>query len=121
MSIFSVAGVALPFAVGYLLALVTWLFYLAAMNLLRHKDAMHPVAKLHAYALVAVGVVLDALLNAIVATVLFLDPPRDALLTGRLRRYINDPKERPWRRRVAKWVCVHLLDQFDPTGDHCKE
>lgn len=111
----------LALGAAYALAVVTWLFYLAIQALAPRKREMHPVARYHGYALLAVGLVLDVLVNVLVASVLFLKLPRDALLTGRLTRYKNDATERPWRRKLAGWLCEHLLDTFDPDGCHCHE
>ena len=105
--------------VGYALAVVTWLFYLAVMSLAPHRHTMSPVARAHAYVLLGVGFALDFVLNVVVGTVLFLKLPQDWLLTGRLERYINDQRETRWRRALALWICFHLLDQFDPKGSHC--
>lgn len=110
-----------PVAAGYAIAVTTWLFYLAAQSLLPKRERLHPIAKAHAYALVAVGVGLDVLLNAFVASALFLKLPRDWLFTTRLERYINDENEAAWRRRLAGWLCTHLLDLFDPDGCHCNK
>ncbi len=107
-------------AAGYALCVVTWTLYLAIMSLRPHRDSLHPVAKAHAYMLLGVGLFLDFVLNVVVCSVLFLKHPQDWLLTGRLTRYIQDPDETPWRRGLAKWLCSHLLDQFDPDGGHCK-
>jgi hypothetical protein len=106
-------------ASAYGLAFVTWLFYLAAMNLMAHRHDMYPIAKAHAYPLIAVGLVLDVAVNVLVASVLFMKYPQDWLLTSRLKRYLLDKNERPWRRSLAFWVCSRLLDQFDPKGKHC--
>lgn len=106
-------------AAGYALMVATWVLYLAIMGLAPHRERLHPVAKFHAYALLGIGLVLDFLLNVVVCSVLFLKYPQNVLLTGRLKRYIRDPHERPWRRNMAAWLCRHLLDQFDPSGCHC--
>lgn len=68
---------------------------------------------------VVVGYVVDAVSQYTIATLLFLDTPRrrEHLVTDRLKRYSNGPAG--WRRTVAVWVCTHLLDMFDPSGDHC--
>lgn len=105
---------------AYGLAVMLWLFYLAVMALTPHLKNMHPVAKAHAYLLVALALALDFTFNVIIGTVLFLALPRDWLLSGRLTRYVQDESERPWRRAFARWVCQHLLDQFDPRGGHCR-
>ena len=66
---------------------------------------------------VTAGYVIDILANLTIATALFLEPPREWLVTTRFIRYKAGPPG--WRRSIADWVCTHLLDDFDPTGDHC--
>ena len=105
---------------SYALTVVTWIFYLAVMNLAPHRKELHSVAKVHGYALLAVGLLFDFVLNVVVCSVLFMKYPQDWLLTGRLSRYIKDNREKPWRRKLAGWLCHHLLDQFDPKGLHCR-
>lgn len=99
---------------GYALAVLSWLFYLAIMHLKRVRDDLHPVAKAHAYLLLSAGLVLDVVLNAVVGSVLFLEPPRELLLTSRLKRLKRGDG---WRAKLADWVCEHLLEQFDE--GHC--
>jgi hypothetical protein len=109
-----------PFLGWYALVVMTWVFYLAAMNLMPHLKTMHPIARAHAYAVVVIALALDVVINVIVGTVLFLDPPRELLLTNRLKRYQLDARwGGTWRASLAFWLCTHLLDQFDPNGDHC--
>ena len=105
---------------AYLLALATWIFYLAVMALLPHRHTMRPVAKAHAYLLLAVGLVLDVALNVLVGSLIFLEPahPKRLLLTARLS--YHNTRDHGWRTRLARWICVHLLDQFDPRGRHCR-
>ena len=101
---------------AYALLIVTWVLYLAIMNLAARRDTMHPVVRVHAYALLLIGYPLDAALNLLVC-LLFWRVPRDWLLTGTLKRYLyNDTS---WRGDVAAWVCEHLLDPFDQKGRHC--
>jgi len=100
---------------GYAIAVLTWIFYLAAYHLIPLRDQLHPVAKAHAYVIVGIGLVLDAILNIVVATIAFGDLPREWLLTTRLKRY--KAGRLGWRRVVAYWVCEHLLNQFDE--GHC--
>jgi hypothetical protein len=111
---------------AYLLALGTWIFYLAVMNLKRQRDkdraafdAMHWFVKWNSYAVLLAGLVMDAALHFLVGTLLFLDPPREMLLTARLKRYHKARYKGTWRGRLADWMCDHLLDPFDPSGDHC--
>jgi hypothetical protein len=101
---------------GYWIIIATWIYYLASMHLLAHKDQLHPVAKIHGWIFVIIpGLLYDAFLNAIIASIIFMDPPREVLLTARLKRY---KKGTGWRRKWALWTCEHLLDQFDE-GGHC--
>lgn len=67
---------------------------------------------------VALGYALDFLANVIVATLIFLELPREALVTTRLQRHINSPTS-SWRTAIAVWVCDEMLDVFDPSGNHC--
>jgi hypothetical protein len=95
---------------GLLYAL--WLGYVLTMHIVyRWKDLplasriLGAPAALLAYAL-------DVLLNWTVCTVVFFDLPREKTITERLHRYRDG-----WRGRVARWVCGHLLNPFDP--EHC--
>lgn len=103
---------------GIALFYITWLFYLAVMNLKRAKDAgtLSKVALVMGYPILLVGLVLDALLNVTVMTVLFLEPPREWLVTARLKRHAE--VFGPWRGDLARWFAKHLLDVFDPSGKH---
>lgn len=101
------------------LAVITWALYLAIMKLVPNRHNLHPVAKFHAYILLAVGLAFDVLLNVIVGSLIFLEPPHPQrmLLTARLMHHIKYGKG--WRMKLAQWLCTHLLDQFDPSGKHC--
>ena len=102
---------------------VVWLLYVLVMGFYRAYLAK----RLHrgtvtfwlALPAVAVGYVADIVLQWTVGTVLFLDLPRSGenLLTARLVRYSRGHDH--WRKRWAEWICTHLLDPFDPKGDHC--
>lgn len=102
-----------------LLLFLLWVFYLAAMNLLR----VHRAGKLGrvAFALgvvvMAIGYALDVLANLVVFTVLLLELPRwgEWTVTARLQRHHAGPT---WRGMVARWFETELLGQFDPDGSH---
>jgi hypothetical protein len=106
---------------GYLLAVATWVFYLAAMNLRPRLKSLRPVAKVHGYAVVLVAVILDMLLHFVVGSVVFLELPvrGELLLTARLKRYHEPAYAGSWRAALAEWICEHLLNPFDSTGRHC--
>ena len=91
--------------------------YLAIMNLKRNKDKMSIVAKCLAYPWLWIGLIMDMCYNFTVGTILFLEPPREILMTTRLNRHLAVGVD--WRRHIAKWFCANLLDPFDPAGRHC--
>ena len=100
----------------YLLAIATWVFYLAMMNLYGQRHRMRRIARLHFYALLPVAFLLDLLLNWIVGTLVFASLPRELMFTTRLIRH---QLEGGWRGVLAEWICTRMLNQFDPTGGHC--
>lgn len=94
----------------------TWGMYLSVMNLVRFKEQMSLETKLFAYPLVVIGVLADFIYNVLVGSILFLEPPREWLLTTRLKRHLGKDG---YKGNLARWVCRHLLDPFDPKGTHC--
>lgn len=64
----------------------------------------------------AIGFAVDVLANLFIAPFVFLDMPHEWMVTTRLKRYIAG---NGWRSKLAAAVCNHLLDVFDPTGNHC--
>lgn len=103
----------------YAIALLyaTWTFYLAVMSLKRARDAgrLTRTALILGYPLLILGLILDALLNITVMTVLFLELPQELLVTTRLKRHAQTYT---WRGTVARWFAKHMLDEFDPNGKH---
>lgn len=108
----------------YALALLIylWLFwyvYILVMGLYR----AHLGGRLNklTYALAApalvVGYAMDVVANLTVASALFLEWPRELLVTSRLQRHNRGGSG--WRKHLADWICTHLLDYFDHTGNHC--
>lgn len=104
---------------AFALVWLTWGAYVAIMYMDLKRDQLGWPAKVFGYPWLWFGLVLDATLSIIVGTMLFLDPPREWLLTTRLKRYINTAPSGSWRERLASWLCTHLLDPFDKRGDHC--
>lgn len=68
---------------------------------------------------VAIGWLVDLLSNWTLAIVIFMDLPQERLVTGRLKRYRKTLHADHRNRRIAEWLCDHVLDVFDPRGDHC--
>ncbi len=98
-----------------------WVFYLAVMHLKRARDngTLSRPALYLGYPVLLVGYALDVFVQIVVASVLFMDIPREWTLTGRLKRYLYLEPPGTWREAAAAWMCAHLLDQFDPDGRHC--
>lgn len=103
---------------GLLSLAVLWVMYLAVMALQRARDAgvLSPFATRAGQALLAVGTVWDALCNLLPVTVIFVEWPREATVSARLRRLVQSPPG--WRRRLAVWYAVVLLNPFSPGGPH---
>ena len=96
---------------------VLWIFYLASMALIRARDAgtLSRIAYVLGVPILVVGYALDFAVNVFVCTPLFLEPPRDTTVTARLKRHVSKDD---WRGRIARWLALHLLDAFDPSGRH---
>ena len=96
-----------------------WAMYVLVMGIYR----AHLAKRLTAVTLclsapfIVVGYLMDVIANLTVASLVFLEPPRELLVTSRLQRYVA--QENGWRFRIADWICNHLLDVFDPSGNHC--
>jgi hypothetical protein len=113
-------------ALYILLSLVVfWVFYLAAMNLLRAnvEGKLGKVAWVIGTPVVFVGMVIDLVFNITLFSLLFLELPRELFVTKRLKRHIKSQwhgnKKELWRKSLALWICSNLLNPFDHTGDHC--
>lgn len=102
---------------AYLVIVVTWVFYIAAMGLIPRLRAgtLPRLVRPIAYTAVLLGVLLDALIN-LLFSLLLVDLPREWLLTGKLKRL---KAAGGWRGKVAAWVCSDCLNPFDTTGEHC--
>lgn len=104
-----------------------WVLYVATMGVYRLKLAgeLHTTATSRftlalAYSLVIVAVVVDVIAQYTVASLMFLEFPEkgEHLVTDRLQRHMAKFKP-DWRTRLADWICLHVLDLFDPTKNHC--
>lgn len=97
--------------------LLCWVLYISVMAFRAQRDNLHPLVKAHAYVVLGIGLAFDLILTVVIGSVLFLAPPKDLTLTGRLKRH---RAEGGWRGNVAGWLCTNLLNPF--TGDkegHC--
>ena len=100
---------------------VLWVFYLAVMALLnaKEKGTISKPALWLGYPVLLIGVVLDFVVNVTIMSVIYLELPREWLVTKRLSRHIKHGKD--WRHKLSKWICSNLLDTFDPDHrGHCR-
>lgn len=116
VALFSLQVLACGLASFYLL----WILYLAVMNLQRARDngSITRPAYCLGLPLLYGGLLVDCLVNVIPVSVLFLEPPREFLVTQRLTRHAN--ARNGWRKRLAIWFAKNLLDTFDPSGQHVR-
>ncbi len=99
---------------------IFWFAYVGIMGIYRAHLAgrLDGFARAMSVPVVLLGYVLDVMANVTVAVLVFLDWPREWLVTTRLKRYRRDaPGTR--NAKIAEYICEHLLDPFDPTGNHC--
>ena len=99
-------------------SLTLWVFFLAVMAIKAANDAgrVPKLVKPFAYILVGVGLVIDFVVNVFVATISFLELPKEFTVTSRVSRHEHNGEG--WRKTLATWVCKNLLDPFE-VGGHC--
>ena len=96
-----------------------WILYVAVMRLqmVRAAVGLTTGQKILGYPALLLGYALDFFVNVILGSLIFLEPPWEYTLSGRLWRLSNDPDE-TWRRERALWIRAELLDSIDPRGYH---
>lgn len=104
--------------VAFLALVVLWLLYLAVMALQRARDAgaLSHFATTAGMALMYFGLAWDVLCNLLVVTVIFVEVPRELTVSARLRRLVKGKEG--WRKQLAIWYAVTLLNPFSPGGPH---
>lgn len=95
-----------------------WVFFLAVMNLKQASDrgTLGRAALVLGLPVIVTGYVLDMTINATLATLLFLELPREKTLSERLQRWSRT--NGGFRARVAVYTLGLLLDPFDASGGH---
>jgi hypothetical protein len=94
-----------------------WVHYVAVMRLMQVRDAgqLTTAMKAIGYPALVVGLLLDLIVNTVVATALFLELPKEFTVSARLTRHSEGDG---WRQRVAIAIRTALLDNIDPNGVH---
>ncbi len=100
--------------------LITWVCYLAVEKLEKNKANYSAVQKAGAYLFVGLGVCIDAAYNVTTGNLLFAFKHWNTLLfTSRLNAALAGTSA--WRKRIAGWMCAHMLDRYTYDGrKHCR-
>jgi hypothetical protein len=104
-----------------LLALaVLWVLFVIVMWFSEKRDAgtLTLLDKVFGYAALAIGYPWDFLCNLLVLPVLFWELPNELMVTSRLQRLVNGPPG--WRRRLAMWFAVVLINPFSGSKPHIR-
>jgi hypothetical protein len=97
---------------------IFYTLYLAAINVWENRHDVDWWVLLLAAPALFWMVLFDVVMNLTVFTVLMLDPPRELLVTQRMKRY-RALMNNSWRKRFAAGLCTNVLNPFDPTKHHC--
>lgn len=99
---------------------IFWGLYVLIMGLYRAKldGRLTKGVRILGYPYLIIGLLVDFVANVTIFSLLFLELPREWLVTSRLKRHLNSD-EIGFRFRLANTICGKLLDIFDPTGAHC--
>lgn len=105
---------------AYILLVDLYLFfimYIVSMGIIRtHKEGnLNPILWGLCLPFVAIGLLLDFINNMIIFTLLFLELPKELLVTSRLKRHAV---QQTFRGKLARWIGNNILNPFDHTGDH---
>ena len=117
-------------AVG--LSYCLWILFLAVMNLLeaRRAGTLTRPAEILGIPVAVVGYVTDVLGQLTVASLVFVEIPKEITVSARVKRWVEGPPLigypggpptkglNGWRYRVALWLRINLLKPFDRSGGH---
>ena len=112
-------NLAIYFGYIWLSIIVFYTLYLAAINVWNDRASIGIAAKLFCAPAVLIMLTTDFLMQITLASVVFLDVPREFLVTQRLQRYRADAYPVGIRKNMATWICTKLLNPFDITRHHC--
>lgn len=106
--------------VAIALFVATFVFFVAIMKMREIQDEinqLHGSVRWVCYFILFVGLILDVLLNWVVLTVAFMEPPQEFLSTARVIRHKYYSTH--WRQDQAYWWCKNFLTPFDIR--HCEK
>lgn len=105
--------------VGLLMAFwLLWVLFLAVMHLNDAKRAgtLRGFALYAGYTVLAMGLLVDFVVQMTAATILWLEWPRELTVSGRVTRLLVSGWG--YRYKVARWFQRTLLSPFDASGGH---
>lgn len=105
--------------VGLLMAFwLLWVLFLAVMHLNDAKRAgtLRGFALYAGYTVLAMGLLVDFVVQMTAATLLWLEWPRELTVSGRVARLLVQGSG--YRYRLARWFQRTLLAPFDASGEH---
>lgn len=96
---------------------VFFIMYIASMGMIRaHKEQkLNNILWALCIPFVILALIIDFINNIIIFTILFLELPKELLVTDRLKRHVNKDT---LRGKISRWFGEFLLNPFDPTGNH---
>lgn len=97
---------------------IVWLFYRVVMKFKawRELGLLNPVTSAIGYTIMYIGLILDIEANIIVASVVFMELPRELTISARVKRLVRG--EDGWRRSLAIWVARVLLNPYSGSKPH---
>ena len=119
---------------GIIFFLFLWIVFMNAMALQKRLPNYPKPVQYIIKLIIGIGAIGDAIFNIIFGSVLFLELPREWLLTQRLNRILKSDKEYvpehsvrnktgagyfkyTRRYKIAEFICKYFLNPFDP--GHC--
>lgn len=99
-------------------SLIFWLFWIAISRLIPHTKHKHfwVVDALIKLAFV-IFIVIDAAFNITYGSLIFLELPKEWMLTMRLQRILTS-YDTGWRFKLALFVCRYMVEPWD--FNHCR-
>jgi len=104
----------------YIAILVTFVFYLAVMNLSENRSEISLMVKiLFAWPVVFGGYIADISLSLLTSLLALLigDLPHEILFTSKMNRW---EELGGIRQKIALWFCREMLNKFAPNNHHCR-
>lgn len=114
-------NILITIGVALFLVYEIWNHYVAVMHLKVMRDSKRITKEQRPMALLTLGIgyLLDVAVNWLICTPLFLELPKEPLVTQRVTRHKYYGKG--WRQKLAVWICEKILDTVDPSGCHCRK